>query len=224
MPFPDLNTKRQSTQPSPEPGLRERKQPKDRYKRWFDIAALLIVHLLFAPIWIVIWTAIPLAIWLGDRQSVFYTQIRVGKNGKNFRMIKFRTMVIDAEQKTGPIWSSDQDRRVTVVGKLLRRFRLDEMPQVINIIRNEMSLVGPRPCLFNQEELIVARETKKVFAVRPGVTGLSQVQGIDMSTPKLLADTDAQMIKNLTLSNYFRYLLLTFIGRGSGDRAQLLGK
>jgi lipopolysaccharide/colanic/teichoic acid biosynthesis glycosyltransferase len=81
-----------------------------------------------------------------------------------------------------------------------------------------MSLVGPRPCLFNQEELIHQRAIRGVFNVRPGITGLAQIQGIDMSTPKLLAETDAKMIKNINVGNYFRFIGLTIMGRGNGDR------
>ena len=81
-----------------------------------------------------------------------------------------------------------------------------------------MSLVGPRPCLFNQQELITQRAALGVFNARPGITGLAQIQGIDMSTPELLAKTDAEMLESLSLSDYFRYIFLTVVGKGSGDR------
>ena len=80
-----------------------------------------------------------------------------------------------------------------------------------------MSLVGPRPCLFNQTELISERTSRAVFNARPGITGLAQVNNIDMSTPKLLAETDARMLNELTLLAYFKYILMTISGRGSGD-------
>ena len=83
-----------------------------------------------------------------------------------------------------------------------------------------MSLVGPRPGLFNQEELTQARDRYNVFDVRPGITGLAQVSEIDMSTPELLAKTDAKMIGSIDLKNYFRYILLTVTGKGSGDRVK----
>ena len=81
-----------------------------------------------------------------------------------------------------------------------------------------MSLVGPRPCLPNQHELIAAREALNIFIARPGITGLAQVQGIDMSTPEKLAQVDAQMLQTLTLNDYFRYILQTVTGKGQGDR------
>ncbi|MFO7955459.1 sugar transferase, partial [Thioalkalivibrio sp.] len=89
-----------------------------------------------------------------------------------------------------------------------------------NVLKGEMSLVGPRPCLVSQVELIAAREARGVFAVRPGITGLAQVNGIDMSDPERLAEVDAKMIGSLTLGGYFRYLVLTVTGKGSGDRVR----
>ena len=109
---------------------------------------------------------------------------------------------------------------VTTFGRFLRRTKLDELPQLWNVLRGEMSLVGPRPCLFNQEDLIAERASRGVFDVRPGITGLAQIQGIDMSTPVLLAKTDAEMLKSLNIFNYFRYIFLTIVGKGSGDRVR----
>jgi len=83
-----------------------------------------------------------------------------------------------------------------------------------------MSLVGPRPCLFNQTELIAERHSRGVFEARPGITGLAQVNNIDMSTPKLLAETDAQMLHSLTLALYFKYIFMTAGGKGAGDRVK----
>jgi lipopolysaccharide/colanic/teichoic acid biosynthesis glycosyltransferase len=101
---------------------------------------------------------------------------------------------------------------------LLRRTKLDELPQLWNVLTGDMSLVGPRPCLLSQHELIAAREARGVFAARPGITGLAQISEIDMSTPELLAETDARMLARLTGREYFRYLFATVLGKGSGDR------
>jgi lipopolysaccharide/colanic/teichoic acid biosynthesis glycosyltransferase len=107
---------------------------------------------------------------------------------------------------------------VTKLGAVLRKTKLDELPQLWNVLWGDMSLVGPRPCLFNQRELIAERAARKVFDIRPGITGLAQVQGIDMSTPVLLAETDAQLLATLTPSTYMRYIFATIFGAGSGDR------
>lgn len=98
--------------------------------------------------------------------------------------------------------------------------KLDELPQLWNVLKGEMSLVGPRPNLFNQEDLIVKRDALGVYDVRPGITGLAQVNEIDMSTPQLLAETDAEMIRTLSLANYFKYVFQTVAGKGSGDRVK----
>ncbi|BFN13744.1 hypothetical protein MspRI1_17550 [Marinobacter sp. RI1] len=97
---------------------------------------------------------------------------------------------------------------------------MDELPQLWNVLKGEMSLVGPRPCLFNQDELIRERQERGVFDVRPGITGLAQVSDIDMSTPRLLAETDEKMIRNLGIADYFRYIFMTVTGKGAGDRVR----
>ena len=105
-------------------------------------------------------------------------------------------------------------------GKWLRLSRIDELPQLISVIKGDMSLVGPRPCLLNQLELIELREKYGLFKVKPGITGLSQINGIDMSNPQKLAKTDFIMISKINQKNYFKYLLLTFFGKGFGDKVK----
>lgn len=110
---------------------------------------------------------------------------------------------------------------ITPLGSFLRRTKLDELPQLWNVLKGEMSLVGPRPCLFNQTELIGERAARGVFDARPGITGLAQVSNIDMSTPKLLAETDETMLRDLTLTKYFKYIFMTVGGKGAGDRIKI---
>ncbi|MFZ1569048.1 MAG: sugar transferase [Thiolinea sp.] len=98
------------------------------------------------------------------------------------------------------------------------RTKLDELPQLWNVLKGEMSRVGPRPCLPTQTELIDEREKSQVFKLRPGITGLAQINNIDMSTPELLAETDAKMLQNLSLLNYFSYISQTLLGKGQGDK------
>jgi O-antigen biosynthesis protein WbqP len=154
-------------------------------------------------------------IGLFDNGSPIFRQQRVGRFQKPFTLVKFRTMRPDtASVATHLADASD----ITRFGGFLRRTKLDELPQLWNVLKGEMSLVGPRPCLYSQEELIAERARLGVFDVRPGVTGLAQVQGIDMSTPCLLAETDARMLASLTVGSYLRYILITVLGKGSGDR------
>lgn len=149
---------------------------RDSYKRWFDLIILGLAHALALPIWVLLWTFIPLLIWLGDRGPVFYKQKRVGRGGRVFTVLKFRTMVLDAERQ-GPAWTTAGDSRVTRVGRLLRRTALDELPEILNIWRGEMSLVGPR-ALDVEEEAALERQIPGFAArlqVLPGLTGLAQV-------------------------------------------------
>ncbi|UUD66235.1 sugar transferase [Pseudomonas seleniipraecipitans] len=154
-------------------------------------------------------------IGLVDTGSPIFRQIRVGRNQRPFTLIKFRTMSPDTASVATHLASSAS---ITRFGHFLRKTKLDELPQLWNVLKGEMSLVGPRPNLFNQHELIAEREALKVYTVRPGITGVAQVAGIDMSTPRLLAETDAQMIKSLTFSLYLKLLLQTALGKGAGDR------
>ena len=108
---------------------------RDGYKRVFDLALIIIAYILLFPLWVIVWILVPLAIWLEDRGPVFYAQERVGRRGKHFKVLKFRTMIQDAESHTGQVWAAEDDPRLTNVGKTLRRLHLDEIPQVINIVR-----------------------------------------------------------------------------------------
>ena len=154
---------------------------------------------------------------LFDTGSPLFRQERVGRDQKPFTLVKFRTMKVATASVASHLASTSS---ITKFGGFLRRTKLDELPQLWNVLKGEMSLVGPRPGLFNQEELTTARENQGVFKVRPGVTGLAQVSDIDMSTPELLAKTDAQMIASMSIRNYFTYILQTVTGKGSGDRVK----
>ena len=152
-----------------------------------------------------------------DTGSPVFIQQRVGKNKRPFNLIKFRTMSVDTKSVASHLASTAS---ITKLGSFLRKSKIDELPQLINVLKGEMSFVGPRPNLFNQEELIKERDSRGVYTVLPGITGLAQVNTIDMSTPKLLAETDQQMIQTITLKNYFKYIIMTVTGSGSGDRVK----
>lgn len=178
--------------------------------RLADILIALVALLASSPVIGLLWL-----IGLYDVQEPLFRQERLGKNKRPFVLVKFRTMPL------GTVSMASHLADATVIsgyGRFLRRTKLDELPQLLNVLRGEMSLVGPRPCLSNQVQLIAERSSRGVFEVLPGITGLAQIQGIDMSTPKLLAETDARMLKTLSLRNYFKYLGLTILGKGFGDR------
>jgi len=156
-------------------------------------------------------------IGLFDTGSPIFRQVRVGRYQQPFTLVKFRTMRVDTASVATHLASRTS---ITRFGHFLRRTKLDELPQLWNVMKGEMSLVGPRPGLFNQLELTEERAKRGVFEVRPGITGLAQVSDIDMSTPALLAETDQRMIRSLTLLAYFKYIFMTVVGNGAGDRVR----
>ena len=178
--------------------------------RFFDIVFSLCGLVFGSPVLLIIYV-----LGLFDTGSPLFRQERVGRHQKPFTLVKFRTMKRDTASVASHLASMSS---ITRVGSFLRRTKLDELPQLWNVLKGDMSLVGPRPGLFNQQELTDERAKRRVFDARPGITGLAQVSDIDMSTPALLAETDQRMLETLTLSNYFKYLLMTVAGKGAGDR------
>ncbi len=181
---------------------------------------LRLLDLVFSVAGLVLGAPVLFAIYvvgLFDTGSPLFRQERVGRNQRPFTLVKFRTMRPDTASVASHLADASA---ITHLGAFLRRTKLDELPQLWNVLKGDMSLVGPRPCLFNQTELIAERVARGVFAARPGVTGLAQVSNIDMSTPKLLAETDAQMLQGLTLALYFKYIFMTVGGKGAGDRVK----
>ena len=121
----------------------KQKPRSGQYKLWLDYLILIVAHVSILPVWIILWIVIPVLIWLGDQGPVFYRQERAGKNGKPFKILKFRTMVFNADE-VGPAWTTQDDPRVTKIGRILRRTALDELPEILSVLRRDMSLVGPR--------------------------------------------------------------------------------
>lgn len=152
-----------------------------------------------------------------DTGSPLFRQERVGLNQQPFQLLKFRSMHVNTQVVATHLVKASS---ITKWGSFLRKSKLDELPQLFNVLKGDMSFVGPRPNLYNQHELIQARSSRQVYSVRPGITGLAQIQKIDMSTPQLLAETDAQMIQHLNLWQYFKYIFLTAFGKGFGDRVR----
>jgi len=187
--------------PLPKPGFAA--------QRGWDVLLSGTGLLLLAPLLALLWLAGKI-----DTGAPLFRQQRVGRQQQPFVLLKFRTMRPDTASVATHLVNP---AAITPYGRFLRRSKLDELPQLWNVLKGEMSLVGPRPCLPNQTELIAARERLGVYRVRPGVSGLAQISGIDMSTPERLAQTDAQMIQTMSLANFLRYLLQTAVGKGSGD-------
>lgn len=178
--------------------------------RLFDFLFSFFGILFLLPVMLVLYT-----IGIFDTGSPLFKQERVGKNKKPFTLYKFRTMNVKAKSVATHLADGSQ---ITKFGGFLRKSKLDELPQLFNVLFGDMSLVGPRPNLFNQTELIKERDSRGVYNVVPGITGLAQINEIDMSTPKELAIKDAEMIKNLTITDYFKYIFATVGGKGQGDR------
>lgn len=181
-------------------------------QRLFDIAFAACGLVFGFPVLLLIYL-----LGLFDTGSPLFLQERVGRNKKPFTLVKFRTMQVNTASVASHLASASS---ITRMGGFLRKTKLDELPQLWNVLKGEMSLVGPRPNLFNQHELIAERDALGVYAVRPGITGLAQVNEIDMSTPKLLAETDAKMIREMSPVKYFRFIVQTVTGKGSGDRVR----
>lgn len=154
-------------------------------------------------------------IGLFDTGSPIFFQERVGKQKKPFKLMKFRTMHVNTKSVATHLSSNSS---VTKFGGFLRKSKLDELPQLINVLIGDMSLVGPRPNLFNQTDLIEERDKRGVYNFLPGITGLAQINEIDMSTPVELAEKDAEMLRNLTVADYLKYIFATVGGKGQGDR------
>jgi len=180
--------------------------------RLFDVLFSALGLVFGFPVLLIIYV-----VGLFDTGSPLFRQVRVGRNQQPFTLVKFRTMKVDTASVASHLASTSS---ITPLGGFLRRTKLDELPQLWNVLKGEMSLVGPRPGLFNQEELTAEREALGVYSVRPGITGLAQVNEIDMSTPKLLAQTDAQMIRDMSIAHYFSYIFQTVTGKGAGDRVK----
>jgi exopolysaccharide production protein ExoY len=200
-----------------------------RVKRCMDIAGALVFFSLLLPLYV----AVALAVRLTSRGPIFYSQERIGLHGRSFRFYKFRSMVensdevfssfLDSDHEARSQWEKyqklDQDPRITPAGKFIRRTSLDELPQFWNVLKGEMSLVGPRPCMPSQKNLYGAH-WKAYCAVRPGLTGLWQVSGRNRLTYEQRVKLDAQYVQNWSVALDAKILLKTVkvVLTGHGSR------
>ena len=171
--------------------------------RFLDIFFSLLGLLILLPLFFIIFL-----IGCFDTGSPLFIQKRVGINLTGFVLVKFRTMKVNTLSSGTHLVDPSN---ITWFGFFLRKYKLDELPQLWNVLIGNMSLVGPRPCLFNQKKLIIERKKRGVFKVKPGITGLAQVSRITMKTPTLLSKTDLKMIKQMSLYYYFYYILKTLL-------------
>jgi len=185
--------------------------------RVLDILIAAVGMILLCPVFVLLGLVCAV-----DAGSPLLWQKRVGRHTKPFYLVKFRTMHPETDHV--PTHLLDPSA-ITRSGRILRKIRLDELPQLWNVLKGEMSMVGPRPSLFVQEELIKARERLGVLDVRPGITGLAQITGINMASPEILAETDARMLKSLGPQNYFYYIWRTVFGiTVHGKRPQIISQ
>src|SRR6195952_5195305 len=176
-------------------------------KRAFDVLACALFLLFCWPILLIVIVAIRLQ----SPGPAVFKQVRVGKNGRPFTCYKLRTMYSGTSDLPTHLVAASA---VTALGEHLRRFKIDELPQLCNVLIGDMSLVGPRPCLPSQTELVEARRKLGVLTVRPGITGLAQVNGVDMSDANRLAELDARYVRTQTLSNDPKLIWATLRGQG----------
>lgn len=188
------------------------------FKRFFDIVLSLIV----SPIVLIIILIASFFIKLDSQGPIVYTQYRMGLNGKVFKIYKLRTMINNAEEKSGPTWASVEDPRITRVGKFLRKTRIDELPQVYNVLIGNMSIIGPRP---ERPELTAKYEKEHPgfinrLKIKPGITGLAQVRGgynIDFRQ-KLIYDLEYIEKVNFLLDIKILFATIRVVITGEGSR------
>ena len=181
------------------------------YIRFLDITISIIAICFFIPIFLIITMVL-----FFDTGRPFFVQKRLGRYEKPFSLLKFRTMKIGTADLASHLVDASS---ITPMGKVLRRFKFDELPQILNVLIGDMSFVGPRPNLPSQIALIRHRREKKVYEHLPGITGAAQLRKVDMSSPELLSDIDSEMMETMSIKLYFKILLKTMLGAGKGDAA-----
>lgn len=163
-------------------------------KRIVDIVLSLMGLIVLSPIMLLI----ALIIKLDSKGPVFFKQIRIGIHKRNFTILKFRTMRIDTPKNMPTHLLQNPDQWITKVGKFLRKTSLDELPQIINILKGEMSIIGPRPALWNQYDLIEERDKYGANNIRPGLTGWAQINGRDAITIEMKAKLDGEYVNSMS--------------------------
>lgn len=183
------------------------------FKRAFDLAASVLALIVLSPLFLIL----VLAIKLDSRGPVFFKQKRVGKNKEYFKILKFRTMRTDTPKDTPTHLLKDPEKYITKVGKFLRKTSLDELPQLFNIIAGNMAVVGPRPALWNQYDLIEERDKYHANDVRPGLTGWAQVNGRDELEIEIKAKFDGEYVERMSLAFDIKCIFITLFKVAKSD-------
>lgn len=179
-------------------------------KRVIDLGFVFFVFFFLWWVLLFAWMAVKIS----SPGPGIFAQERIGKHGRQFVCYKFRTMFLGTKQAgTHEIFKSN----VTPIGRVLRKSKIDELPQIWNILKNQMSLVGPRPCLPMQEQLVYERRIRGVLNIKCGITGWAQILGIDMSNPSKLAEIDQVYLNRRSLIFDLRIIVATAVGKAIGD-------
>ncbi|WP_445765662.1 sugar transferase [Rheinheimera sp.] len=173
-------------------------------KRFIDITLAVISVVFFMPLMAIA----VISILISDRGPIFYKQIRVGLHGKEFHLFKFRTMCVDAD-KVGPYFTASGDKRITRIGKFLRKTSIDELPQILNVIKGDMSIVGPRPNVPQQKQYYSDFDWQLRHSVRPGITGLAQSTLRSLATEEERLNLDLSYVKNNSILGDFKIIVMT---------------
>jgi O-antigen biosynthesis protein WbqP len=177
------------------------------FKRFYDTLGALIALILFSPLFI----ALIFLIKLDSKGPIFFKQKRIGRNKKHFNILKFRTMKFDTPKDTPTHLLQNPEQYITKTGKFLRKSSLDELPQLINILKGDMSIIGPRPALWNQFDLIKERDKYNVHKLYPGITGYAQIKGRDTLPIPAKATLDGEYVKKISLWLDIKIFILTFV-------------
>lgn len=175
-------------------------------KRGIDLVLSALIMLVLSPLFLIL----VIAVKLDSKGPVFFQQKRMGRNRSTFYILKFRTMRVDAPHDVPTHLLQDADRYITRVGNFLRKTSLDELPQLWNIFVGQMSFVGPRPALWNQSDLVEAREQYRANSVRPGLTGWAQINGRDELEIPVKAKLDGEYVSRLSFAFDLKCFLGTF--------------
>jgi O-antigen biosynthesis protein WbqP len=177
------------------------------FKRFYDTIGALIGMVLLSPIFLIL----IILIKLDSKGPIFFKQKRIGRDKKHFNILKFRTMKIDSPKDTPTHLLKNPDQYITRLGRFLRKSSLDELPQIINILKGNMSIIGPRPALWNQYDLIEERDKYNVHKLYPGITGYAQIKGRDTLPIRDKAKLDGYYVKHISLWLDIKIFILTFV-------------